>query len=217
MVLSSDLNGLFLGEWYAEKSQLSLIEFMKSSKNIKKIIKPWKILRSDYVLSDRWIKVRADECVTSDGTKIYPYYVLENSNWVDLVVINNKGQVLISEQYRHGAGKVGFEIPCGTVDPEDKNPLETAKRELLEETGFTGDFCLVNEISPNTARSSNKVIIFLVTNPVKVSEPQYDSIEVINCKFVDEDEVWKMIDEGKIQQAIAISSLVLALRKYKTL
>jgi len=184
----------------------------KSNKNTKRVIKPWKIVRSHYVLSDKWIKVRADECETGDGTRIYPYYVWEGNNWVDLVVVNNEGQVLITEQYRHGAGKVGYEIPCGTMDPEDKNPLETAKRELLEETGYSGDFYLVSEVSPNTARNSNKVIVFLVTNPVKVLQPQEDPTEVINCKFIDENKVWKMIDQGKIQQAICISSLVIGLR-----
>jgi hypothetical protein len=53
---------------------------MKLVKNFKKIIKPWKVLRSRYVLSDRWIKVRADDCVTSDGTKVSPYYV-SSRNW----------------------------------------------------------------------------------------------------------------------------------------
>jgi hypothetical protein len=53
---------------------------MKLVKNFKKIIKPWKVLRSRYVLSDRWIKVRADDCVTIDGTKVSPYYV-SSRNW----------------------------------------------------------------------------------------------------------------------------------------
>jgi 8-oxo-dGTP pyrophosphatase MutT (NUDIX family) len=182
------------------------------SKNTQKIIKPWKIVRSRYVLSDKWIKVRADECVTADGTKVSPYYVLEYSNWVHMVVVNKKGQILITKQYRHGSGKIGYEIPCGTMDLEDKNPLETAERELLEETGYSGDFFFVSEVSPNPANHSNKVIVFLVTNPVKVLQPQEDPTEVINCKFIDENKVWKMIDQGKIQQAICISSLVIGLR-----
>lgn len=189
---------------------------MKSGKNTKKIIKPWKVTRSRYVLSDQWIRVRADDCVASTGEKISPFYVLECQNWVHMVVVNEKGRILITEQYRHGAGKVGYEIPCGTVDTEDKSPVEAAKRELLEETGYEGDFSLVGEVSPNPARNSNRMFIFLVKNPVKSVEPRKDPTEVINCEFIDEEKVWKMIDQGKFQQALCISSLVIALRKNKT-
>jgi len=190
---------------------------MKQGKNTKRIIKPWKVTRSRYVLSDKWIKVRADDCETSDGIKISPYYVLECQDWVHMVVVNKKGQILITEQYRHGAGKIGHEIPCGTIDSEDKNPLDAAKRELLEETGYTGDFSLVGEVSPNTAKNSNKIFIFLVKNPSKCNEPQEDHTEVINCKFIDKDKVWKMIEQGKFQQALCVASLAIALRKNKVL
>jgi len=186
---------------------------MKLSKNFKKIIKPWKVLRSRYVLSDRWLKVRADDCVTSDGTKVSPYYVLEKSDWVHMVVVNKQGQVLITEQYRHGAGKIGYEIPCGTIDAKDKNPLDAAKRELLEETGYEGDFCLIGSVSPNPANHANKIFIFLVTNPIKRSDPKEDSTEVMNCEFIYENKAWKLIEQGKFQHALCISSLVIGLKK----
>lgn len=190
---------------------------LNKSKNINKIIKPWRVERSKYVLVDRWIKVRADDCITNDGTKIAPYYVLEYPNWVHMVVVNKKGQVLITEQYRHGVGKVGYELPCGTVDPEDKTPLIAAKRELLEETGFGGNFVLVGKVHPNPANHANNIFVFLVINPIQRCLTKEDSIEVINYKFIDQKSIWKMIDQRQFQQGLHITSLVLGLRKNKSL
>lgn len=188
---------------------------MKAStdKSAKNIIKPWKVERSRYVLEDRWIKVRADDCVTEEGVVITPYYVLEYPDWVHMVVINNEGQVLITEQYRHGAGKVGYELVCGTVEQKDKDSLEAAKRELLEETGYEGDFSLAGVVSPNPANHANKIFVYLVTNPVQRCLPEENPTEVMNHQFIDKDKVWALVDSGEFQQALQISSLVLGLRK----
>lgn len=184
---------------------------MKSNK--KKII-PWRVRNSRTVLEDRWIKVRMDECTTDDGTIISSYYVLEYPNWVHMTVINDRDQVLVTEQYRHGAGITSFELPCGIQEGGEK-PLEAAKRELLEETGYGGDFVLAGKFSPNPATHANDIYIFLVTNPVKKSQAHDDSTEMINYGFMDVEKIYKLIDKGEFQQGLHISSLVLGLRKYQ--
>lgn len=177
-----------------------------------KTIEPWSTKTSRIILEDRWIKVRADECITPDGIIVSPYYVLEYPNWVHMVVINNRNEILITEQYRHAAREICFELPGGTQDNQDKSPLDTARRELLEETGFTGEFTLIGQTSPNPATHSNKIYTFLVNHPVQQSTPHDDPLEFINYQFVDIEQVLQMIDEGQFQQALHISSLMLGLR-----
>lgn len=174
----------------------------------------WNVKSTKVVLEDKWIKVRSDECVTQDGVTISPYYVLEYPNWVHMVVVNNKGEVLIAEQYRHGAGKVSLELPCGTQDEDDKEPIEAARRELLEETGYSGNFKLAGKLSPNPATHNNSIYVFLVTNPVKETEPHDDPTEVMNYSFMDIEDVHDLIDSGEFLQALHISSLVIALRRH---
>lgn len=175
---------------------------------------PWRVRSSRVVLEDRWIKVRADECVTAGGTVVSPYYVLEYSNWVHMVVINNKDQVLITEQYRHGTKVISFELPCGRQEKGEK-PLEAAKRELLEETGYNGNFIFVGQVSPNPATHANYIHVFLVTNPVKQSQAQTDPTEVINYDFMEVDRIYNLIDRGDFQQGLHIGSLMLGLKKYQ--
>lgn len=58
---------------------------------------PWDIKRSSYPLRDRWLTVRADDCVTSEGVEIAPYYVLEYSDWVQVVAIDTEDNILCSD------------------------------------------------------------------------------------------------------------------------
>ena len=159
-------------------------------KSNKKKITSWKVKSSKVVLRNRWIKVRADECVTGEGTVISPYYVLEYPSWVHMVVINDKDQVLITEQYRHGAKRISLELPCGTQETRDKKPLEAAKRELLEETGYSGSFIFAGQVSPNPATHSNSIYVFLVTNPVKKAQAHDDPTEILNHEFTDIERVY---------------------------
>lgn len=182
---------------------------------MKKIAKlePWAIKKSRYLLKDRWITVRADTCITSEKIKIIPYYVLEYPDWVHLIVIDKKRRILITRQYRHGAKKIISEIPCGTVDQKDRNALEAAKRELKEETGYTGKFILAGVASPNPATHTNKIYTYLVINPVKNNVAIQDPTEIIKYKFMSLKEVLKLIDEKKFFQALHISSFFLGLKK----
>ena len=177
------------------------------------MLKPWKTNSSNHILRDRWISVRADECVTSTGVTISPYYVLEYPNWVHMVVIDESGKILINKQYRHGAKKVCCELPCGTVDANDSTPQDAAKRELLEETGYGGDFELVGVTSPNPANHSNSIYTYLVTNPIIEAPVQDNPTEVVHCEFLDLAFILNLIDKGEFLQGLHIASLSLALRK----
>ena len=180
---------------------------------MKRELKPWSIQNSKYLLKDRWITVRADTCITKDGKKISPYYVLEYPHWVHMVVINHKKQILILKQYRHGAKRIFVELPVGTMESSDKNPLAAAKRELLEETGYIGHFKLVGITSPNPATHTNNIYTYIVTNPTIKKAPKNDPSEVTNYTFTNLTSVLSLIKRRKFAQALHIASLFLALQK----
>ena len=80
-------------------------------------------------------KVRIDTCELPDGRIIEPV-ILEFSDWACVFALTKQQEVLLIRLYRHGVGKIIWEIPGGVIDPGE-TPLEAIRRELLEETGYT--------------------------------------------------------------------------------
>lgn len=86
------------------------------------MLSQWRILASEPIHDDRWISLRADQCVTAEGVEVSPCYVLDYPGWVHIVAIVRDERVLFVEQYRHGAGAVALENPPGRMDPQDASP-----------------------------------------------------------------------------------------------
>jgi len=177
-------------------------------------IKPWKILKSRYLIRDKWLTLRADMCETDDGAIIDPFYVFEKSDWAHVVGFDDEDRVLIVRQYRHGSQTVCAEVPCGVIDKDDVSPLEAAKRELLEETGCVAERmeCL-GVFYANPARQTNRVHSFIAFGVKKVAEQNLDKTENIEFEFVDLQTLMSLIDTGEFAQSLHISSVLLALRK----
>lgn len=175
---------------------------------------PWTTLGSHYVLNDRWLRVRADSCRTAEGAAVQPYYVHEYPDWVHVVAVDAQGRVLVNLQYRHGLGRCCYELPCGGVDAGDCSPLEAARRELLEEDGYTADSMEpLATYSPNPATHANRAHGFLATGLYRVAEPLNDPTERIEHSFVTVGRLLAMIESGDFANAIHIPAVYLALAK----
>ena len=132
----------------------------------------WRTVRSRSILKDRWIDLRADECVTPGGTEVNPYYVLGYPDWVHVVAVTPQGDLVLVRQYRHAAGETLLELPGGAVDAADHSLEQAARRELEEETGFTAEsWELISSLYPNPAIQTNRIHAYLATNAI-CSRPQ---------------------------------------------
>lgn len=93
----------------------------------------WKTIDSEVVLQTRWMTVYHDNVITPDGKRsTYTYTV--SPPFVLILVWDGERFVLV-RQYRYPVKHVTTEFPAGTLE-ENEDPLETAKRELLEEAGL---------------------------------------------------------------------------------
>lgn len=141
------------------------------------------------MVDDSWLRVRADECVRTDGLVIAPHYVLEQRPWVSILAITPERMVLMLEEYRHGAGVVGTGLPGGGAE-SGETPADAARRELLEETGYAADELVeLGWCWANWANQDNRVHHFLATGCRPFASPAPDPTEQIAVGFLDLDEL----------------------------
>jgi 8-oxo-dGTP pyrophosphatase MutT (NUDIX family) len=173
----------------------------------------WRTLSSETIVKDRWIDLRADVCVTPGGQKISPYYVLNFPDWVHVVAITARNELVLIRQYRHGAGQSFLELPAGTMEQSDADPAICAVRELEEETGYRAhEMRPVITLYANPANQSNRVHVYLAIGAELVGERRLDhGEEGLSVHLIPVREVVDQIHTGIIQQALQVSSLLLGL------
>jgi ADP-ribose pyrophosphatase len=172
----------------------------------------WKLLKSEYVLQDRWLSLRADTCQLPTGRIVAPYYVLEYPTWVNVVALTKDHHVVLVRQYRHGLQQTVLELPSGTVEATDASAHAAVQRELLEETGYAcGDVVETGRLSPNPANHTNWTYCFLATGVERVTEPMAEDTERLETVLMPLSEVVGLASKGGLVQALHIGALFFAL------
>jgi len=136
----------------------------------------------------------------------HDFYIIDTSDWINVIPITADQQVVMVRQYRHGSRLVTLEIPGGMVDLGE-TPKEAASRELLEETGYqAGEWQKMGVVSPNPAIFTNRCYTFLARNVEKVSEPMPDQTEDIEVALIPIADVPELIRKGEIDHAIVVGA-----------
>lgn len=173
-------------------------------------ITPWKVLESKHPFP----KFRMDTCELPSG-KEYKAFVLEFDAWANVVAITKNNEVVLVKQYRHGVQEILLELPGGVVD-KGEDPLEGAKRELMEETGYSaGNIIEVGRLYPNPAIQHNTLFCYLATDVELTGEQHLDDAEEIEVQLVPLDELVKMAAQGKFLHALNVAVLFQALAYLK--
>ena len=149
------------------------------------------------------------ENVTLDNGITTDLEFVEHPGATAIIPILNKSRILLLKQYRHTLREYIWEIPAGTLDPQE-TALTCAKRELIEETGFSADqWQRLAEITPVPGYSDERIHIFLASD-LKPAEQNLDQDEIINVHEFEFKEAIEMIKAGQIQDAKSITGLFLA-------
>ena len=98
-------------------------------------MKPWKLLDTEYLVDAPWLKVAKEKCELPNGKIIDDFYTLWQPDWVLILARTTEGKWVMTEQYRHGTGKITLEFPAGIID-KGETPEQAALRELQEECGY---------------------------------------------------------------------------------
>jgi ADP-ribose pyrophosphatase len=127
------------------------------------------------------------------------------------IPVTNEGKLILVRQYRFAVGGRVLEFPAGTIEPME-DPLETVKREIQEETGFSANkWQQLGEFILAPGYSDEIIYAFLAQDLTKLEKPpQQDEDEDIEVLFWTPQELEKAILEGQPVDAKSISSFFLA-------
>ena len=169
----------------------------------------WKLLASKYLFQNKpWLTIRQDQVKLSTGKVMDGYYVFEYPDWVTILAIDIEGHFIMIKQYRHALGEVNYELSAGVCDEEDENHLESAKRELLEETGYGGGTWsqwTVNSANPGT--HTNLTYCYIAEGVSLQAKQKLDDTEEIEVHKLTKDEVMHLLVTNQIRQALHASAL----------
>ena len=174
----------------------------------------WRVLESKIVLKDRWIDLRAQKCLTPAGVEISPYYILNFPDWVHVVAVTERDELVVVREYRHGAREFCYGLPAGAVETHDSDPLEAARRELLEEAGFEArDFRKVASLRAEPARQANFVHVFLAECLTGGRQRSLDAGEEgMTVDLLPLPELLGKLSSGILSHTAHVASVVLALQ-----
>lgn len=170
--------------------------------------RPWTVEASTYVYTEPWLTVRRDAVRMQSGGYIPDYYTLEYPDWINVVAVTTSGELVLLRQYRHGVKQVAYELCAGCVDPGE-TPLEAARRELLEETGYGGgEWRLLMTLSANPSTHTNLTYSFLALGVEPRQAQELELTEEISVHLIRPRELLALLDDGQLLQALHAAPLL---------
>ena len=172
----------------------------------------WQLEQSETIYKNSFLHVQSDLC-SHPKLGRHKFFVLGFRDWVNITPVTTEGRILLVRQYRRGTDELTLEIPSGSMDRGETNPLYAARRELREETGHIADrFIALGKVAVNPAIQNNYCHIYLARDCVYDGPLRPDSTEELEVLQFTIPEVNQLIVDGKITHSLGLLGLVLALQ-----
>ena len=165
-----------------------------------------KILSQELAFKGRHVQVRLDRIVDTAGNTSTMEIVV-HPGAVCVVPLLDNGDVVLVRQYRHATGTRLLEICAGGLKPGE-DPLEAARRELEEETGYlAGKLVERARFWTTPGFTTEFMYLYEATDLVK-TQTNPDEDEIIDVEIATPEDSLRMIDDGRIQDAKSILGLL---------
>ncbi len=169
---------------------------------------PWKKTGTKAVGNFRIFKLRSDFYINPRTDKEHDFYVLDTVGWVNVIALTPKRELVMVRQFRFGSATVELEIPGGMMDPDERDPIATAIRELREETGYEGENArLLGKIWSNPAILNNRTYTVLIENCALKHDVEFDSGEDLTTQLIPAAEIPQLVADEKIGHSLVAVAL----------
>jgi ADP-ribose pyrophosphatase len=153
------------------------------------------------------LKVHRDVVRLPDGSQSAREYI-RHPGAVAVVPLFDDGTVLLERQFRYPHRRAFIEVPAGKLDPGEP-PLETAKRELLEETGYeAAEWTRLGLMHTAIAYTDEAISLFLARKLSRRGAVKLDPGEFLETMVVPFDEAIAMVRDGRITDSKSVCSLL---------
>jgi len=170
---------------------------------------PWRRLSTRPIYENPWIKVREDQVIRPDGNPGI-YGVVEFQHWaIGVVPLADNGDTFLVGQYRYTLDLYSWEIPEGG-GTKAETPLESAQRELREETGISAArWTYLGETHLSNSATDEVGCVFLAED-LTIGEAEPDGTEELGLQRVPLEHAVQMALSGEISDALAVIGLLRA-------
>jgi ADP-ribose pyrophosphatase len=177
--------------------------------------KHWTVIDTEKGYWGDWIDLNVDLVELPDGEMIEYEALYYHRAGVGVVAENNEGKIILVKSYRYINDYTGWEVPAGTVPPEQGH-FECIIQELKEEAGCEvspEDLIYTGYYYPSIGSSSQVFHCYYAKSVTQVTQ-QFDTNEILDAKWFSKDEILELIKKGEIKDGF---TLTLLLRKFESL
>ena len=178
------------------------------------IMEEYKRLNRELAYKGTILEVYKDEIEVCNGNTVY-YDFIRHKGAAAVLPVMEDGKLLMVIQYRNAIDRYSIEIPAGGLDSADELPIDCAKRELLEETGYAAQRMeeLIS-IYTTMAFCNEKIPIYVAYVRGGAVEQKLDENEFVKTRAFTVDELVDKIYEGTLNDSKTVAAILAYKNKY---
>ena len=178
-------------------------------------------MSSEFLVDAPWLKVAKETCELPSGKVIDDFYTLWQPDWVLILARTTEGKWVMTEQYRHGTGKIALEFPAGITD-KGETPEEAAIRELQEECGYVlgerretrderderrghDSIIYLGSFPVNPDRHRGKFHVVFIDGVERLGKTSFDDTEDIETFLYTDEEFQAKVADGTFNHPLQIA------------
>jgi len=166
----------------------------------------WKKLSTDIVAETPLFTMKRERVVNPRNDHEFDAYVIDLSDWVNVIAITPEREMVFVRQYRHGISRDTLEIPGGVIDPGE-DAVAAAVRELLEETGYSSERVQhIGTVDAQPAIQNNALHTYLVIDAEPTAELAQDHGEDLRVELHPLDSLDELVRTGEISHSMMLTA-----------